>query len=157
MKTKTLIIVALAFAAGGTCPSDVDNDGNVGINDFLQVLGDWGECPGAPKIVDITSSRASNDTVDGNLVVRLWSDGTTEWRAYNTDGPKTWEMLPVNPNAPEGAAPVAIDGSHTYYQSPFEYIRFFRTWSDGTTDMLQIRYVQGGTFSTVFPWVNLPE
>ncbi len=32
MKAKTLIFVALlAFAAGGTCPSAVDNDGTVGI------------------------------------------------------------------------------------------------------------------------------
>ena len=45
MRTKTLVIVALAFAAGGTCPSDVNNDGTVGINDFLQLLADWGSCP----------------------------------------------------------------------------------------------------------------
>ena len=32
MRTKTLVIVALAFAAGGTCPSGVNNDGTVGIN-----------------------------------------------------------------------------------------------------------------------------
>ena len=44
MKTKTLIIVALAFAAGGTCPSDVNNDGTVGILDFLDLLGAWGDC-----------------------------------------------------------------------------------------------------------------
>ncbi len=37
MKTKTFIIIALAFAAGGTCPSDINNDGEVGVNDFLQV------------------------------------------------------------------------------------------------------------------------
>ena len=45
MKTKSLVIVALlAFAAGGTCPSDVNNDGTVGINDFLTLLGGWGAC-----------------------------------------------------------------------------------------------------------------
>ena len=42
MKTKTLVLAALAFAAGGTCPSDVNNDGTVGINDCLQVLANWG-------------------------------------------------------------------------------------------------------------------
>ncbi len=42
MNVKTLVIVALlAFAAGGTCPSDVNNDGTVGITDFLAVLGEW--------------------------------------------------------------------------------------------------------------------
>ena len=46
MRTKTLVIVALlAFAAGGTCPSDVNNDGTVGINDFLDLLAAWGPCP----------------------------------------------------------------------------------------------------------------
>ncbi len=45
MKTKTLVIVALAFAAGGTCPSDVNIDGTVGINDFLLLLASWGPCP----------------------------------------------------------------------------------------------------------------
>jgi len=45
MRTKTLVIIALAFAAGGTCPSDVNNDGTVGINDFLGLLAAWGPCP----------------------------------------------------------------------------------------------------------------
>jgi hypothetical protein len=40
MKSKLVIVALLAFAAG-----DVNNDGTVGINDFLQLLGDWGPCP----------------------------------------------------------------------------------------------------------------
>jgi hypothetical protein len=28
-----------------TCPADIDNDGTVGINDFLDVLAAWGSCP----------------------------------------------------------------------------------------------------------------
>ncbi len=28
-----------------TCPGDVDGDGEVGINDFLQLLAAWGACP----------------------------------------------------------------------------------------------------------------
>ncbi len=27
------------------CPADIDNDGTVGINDFLDVLANWGPCP----------------------------------------------------------------------------------------------------------------
>ena len=42
MKTKITVVALLAFAAGGTCPSDVTNDGAVGINDFLAVLAAWG-------------------------------------------------------------------------------------------------------------------
>ena len=56
--TKLMLIAMLAFAAGGTCPSDVNNDGTVGINDFLQVLGDWGEC-GEPVIILMASDNTS--------------------------------------------------------------------------------------------------
>jgi len=27
------------------CPSDFDGDGEVGINDFLELLANWGPCP----------------------------------------------------------------------------------------------------------------
>jgi len=45
MKSKLIIVALIAFAAGGTCPSDVNNDGTAGINDFLLVLANWGRCP----------------------------------------------------------------------------------------------------------------
>ncbi len=28
-----------------SCPADIDNDGMVGITDFLLVLSQWGPCP----------------------------------------------------------------------------------------------------------------
>ena len=28
----------------GTCPTDIDRNGDTGINDFLTLLGGWGEC-----------------------------------------------------------------------------------------------------------------
>jgi hypothetical protein len=31
-----------------TCFGDVDGDGMVGINEFMQVLADWGPCPALP-------------------------------------------------------------------------------------------------------------
>ena len=56
MRTKSLVIVPLlALAVGGTCPSDINNDGNVGINDFLQLLADWGPCPN-PTVIDADKS-----------------------------------------------------------------------------------------------------
>jgi hypothetical protein len=36
------------IAGGPTSPGDVDNDGIVGIEDFLAVLGAWGPCPDPP-------------------------------------------------------------------------------------------------------------
>ncbi len=29
----------------GSCPTDVNRDGDTGINDFLSLLGAWGPCP----------------------------------------------------------------------------------------------------------------
>ena len=74
MRTKTFIIIALAFAAGGTCPSDVNNDGTVGINDFLQVLGDWGPCPNA----SVVAYEPIGVLPANYLMLRLWSDNTLD-------------------------------------------------------------------------------
>ena len=59
-KQTTIAAVCLAAAAtfavvtwgqpqpegtgGDPCPSDVNNDGTVGINDFLDLLAAWGPC-----------------------------------------------------------------------------------------------------------------
>ncbi len=45
--TPTIVDVTPCFAV--TCPQpcvgDLDNDGSVGINDFLDLLANWGPCP----------------------------------------------------------------------------------------------------------------
>ena len=77
MKTKSLIaIVLLALAVGGTCPSDVNNDGSVGIQDFLQLLGDWGPCPNA-SVVAAAQQRVSSLA---RFDFQLWSDNTIRFR-----------------------------------------------------------------------------
>ena len=108
--TKLTLIAMLAFAAGGTCPSDVNNDGTVGINDFLQLLGDWGPCP-APKLVDFNKDTST-------FSFRLWSDNKLEIR--NEDGggclpcaeswppPLQWVELDPPP-IPQDAHPTAVD------------------------------------------------
>jgi len=56
---------------GGTrvdCPADVNGDGVVGINDFLQVLADWGQ-PGGPA--DVNADGAV-DILDFLLVLTEW-------------------------------------------------------------------------------------
>ncbi|MHC5007689.1 MAG: hypothetical protein ACYTGF_10070 [Planctomycetota bacterium] len=53
MRSKTLTVAVCASAlfllAGSSyaapCPCDINNDGIVGINDFLLVLADWGAGP----------------------------------------------------------------------------------------------------------------
>lgn len=76
MKTRSLcIITLLALAVGGTCPSDVNNDGTVGIQDFLQVLSDWGPCPSASVV-----ASASFTIQSGRHIFRVWSSGLVEVR-----------------------------------------------------------------------------
>ena len=70
MKSKLMLVALLAFAAGGTCPSDVNNDGTVGINDFLQVLGDWGPCPSS-KVISMSYMSVLSTTT---FLVQLRSD-----------------------------------------------------------------------------------
>ena len=43
--TDFLAALANWGPCAGSCPSDQDCDGSVGINDFLQVLAQWGSCP----------------------------------------------------------------------------------------------------------------
>jgi len=43
------------------CPADLDGDGNVGINDFLDLLGQWGTDPGGPPDFDGDGDVGIND------------------------------------------------------------------------------------------------
>ena len=114
MKTKSLIaIVLLAIAVGGTCPSDVNNDGSVGIQDFLQLLGEWGPCPDS----QIVSSTVTNTTFVGSRAYRVWSDGRLDvwifenqffdcWNCSQSTPQMTWVSAGT---APGTAAPLDID------------------------------------------------
>ena len=109
MRTKTLVIVALAFAAGGTCPSDVNNDGTVGINDFLQVLAAWGPCPNA-SVVDFQTLD-----LEGKLAARLWSDNTLEISARQDLSEGSWGCEESIPRAGEWSvfeSPPSRSGAH---------------------------------------------
>jgi hypothetical protein len=46
--------LAGGFLAGSTtpCPADTDGDGEVGVNDLLDVLAAWGSCAGCPADVN---------------------------------------------------------------------------------------------------------
>ena len=128
MRTKTLIIVALAFAAGGACPSDVNNDGTVGINDFLQLLGDWGPCP-APVIVSIDAGSAGMSPA----IARLWSDGRVEVAALGSasfvcDG---CSNFPVFQWIDLGVAPPPSGSSHPVDVTMSDRVHV--EYSDGTT------------------------
>ena len=86
----------------------MNNDGTVGIQDFLQLLGDWGPCPQA-TVVGIGTARSPNH----DAIVRVWSDGVAEYKATVTEPdiePQVWTPIPANPNAPR-SQPIAATGS----------------------------------------------
>ena len=86
-----MAIVTLALAGDPTCPSDLNSDGTVATADLLELLGDWGPCPGGPRIINITASGGG--TID--RLSRLWSDGLIE---VNTNiansGWSGWVVIP---------------------------------------------------------------
>jgi hypothetical protein len=56
VNTAGQVMAVMKYASqvgtGEPCPWDVDGDGQVGIIDFLEVLGSWGPCGGCPADVD---------------------------------------------------------------------------------------------------------
>ena len=157
--TKLMLIAMLAFAAGGTCPSDVNNDGTVGINDFLQLLGDWGPCPNA-TVVDA-------DFQGSGWSFRIWSDNTLEaaWEGGALDCFECKESPPVgqwltveSPPSPPGAFPIALAAGAVLNVS----------YSEGTTLRREFNVesvlgcdgnpkVHHCEFHWETPWVEFPE
>ncbi len=62
------ILESVAFDC--VCPADVDDDGEVGVIDFLLVLANWGPCPaGCPTDVD---GDGEVGVIDFLLVLANW-------------------------------------------------------------------------------------
>ena len=61
--------LTIEFTPPAVCPADVDDDGEVGINDFLLVLANWGLCPGCPQDIDMDGTVGINDFL---LVLANW-------------------------------------------------------------------------------------
>ena len=62
-------VLTIEFTPPAVCPADVDDDGEVGINDFLLVLANWGLCPGCPQDIDMDGTVGINDFL---LVLANW-------------------------------------------------------------------------------------
>ena len=161
MKTKSLIvIVLLALAVGGTCPSDVNNDGSVGIQDFLQLLGDWGPCPN-PRVISMNVLESASD----GLAVRLWSDNTLQIGAHVGTSDLQWTCPESFPSLgqwssieapPTIAEPVAVSGANLASDPRTIWV----TYADGSvyTRKFDIHSVPGcsppgvDTSHNIFKW-----
>ncbi len=60
----SLIVGGLSCTASAACPWDLDGDGAVGINDFLDLLAEWGSDPGGPPDFDGDGSVGINDFLE---------------------------------------------------------------------------------------------
>ncbi len=54
------------------CPADADGDREVGVNDFLLVLAQWGPCPEGDECPGDTSGDGIVDVVDYLLILLSW-------------------------------------------------------------------------------------
>ena len=133
MRTKTFVIIALAFAAGGTCPSDVNNDGTVGINDFLQVLGDWGPCPNASVV-----AAAQEKTRSTRFDFQLWSDNTIRFRRNAT----TDNCYGCDESVPPNGAGWLIMDSPPTSATPVDIV------TGPESDGLWVHYADGSAYFT---------
>jgi hypothetical protein len=59
----------LALHVAAPCPADIDGSGDVGINDFLALLGSWGPNPGHPADLD---GSGTVDVVDFLALLAAW-------------------------------------------------------------------------------------
>ena len=136
-----------AGVGGDPCPADIDDDGVVGINDFLHVLGTWGPCPSGSRVVHMNTFTIFSGT---QFLVRLRSDNRLEFYlvtlgadCWNCDEafpqPNTWTDF-TPPPLPVDAVPVAVV---SFDQSPVLHVAY----SDGSVFRGQVNVGQfpGGT------------
>jgi len=90
--TRTPAQQGMAAGVGDPCPSDIDNDAMVGINDFLILLGDWGPCP-TPKVIAVATSHRN----EAKWAVRLWSSGLVEVRRITEPPNNCWDCTEAWP------------------------------------------------------------
>ena len=60
----SLIVSGLTCTAGASCPWDLAGDDTVGINDFLDLLAQWGSDPGGPPDFDGDGSVGIGDFLE---------------------------------------------------------------------------------------------
>lgn len=79
-RSRTIAALTLALCAVGgltsvtvagvdDCPADVDGSGDIGFNDLVLVLSNWGPCPGCPEDLNGDGEVGFSDLIE---VLSLW-------------------------------------------------------------------------------------
>ncbi len=125
----------------------MDNDGVVGILDFLQVLSSWGPCPAA-VLIAVATTTATAGCADGDaaITVRQWSDGFAEYRVEDNDCGSTqsgWAPMPPSLTPPMSLI-VALDAGGDLFSTgacdsgtKIGGAFFVRLYADGTTETIK--------------------
>ena len=142
MNTKLIIVALLAFTVGGSCPSDIDNNGEVGITDFLQVLADWGPCPAARLVsMEIDASHIAVAWSDGR-VVGGWINGT-ESVLWDEAPPSSHVGIPVDMGI-DAAGPGATCVDGPCFDQGFDeqagHRLIYRAYADGYVERIQAAF-----------------
>ncbi len=143
MKSKLVIVALLAFAAGGTCPSDVNNDGTVGIQDFLAVLAAWGPCP-APTVIatDFNQQYAAVAWSDGRVSVGITVAGFIIW---DNAPPSSYGGLPVDVGmGSSGGADCFGPCFDQGFDESAGYQFIYRTYADGYMERIRALFCVSG-------------
>ena len=159
MKTKFIIVALLAFAAGGTCPSDVNNDGTVGIQDFLMVLGAWGPCPNATVVA------MAADTNDGGAMAQLWSDGrlvllweTGIWHSSGDFPPSPYVGVPVSVSMQRFGNPSCKSGPTNCSDQGFVTLvgawQVIRQYADGYAEWILFQVCRNAADEFCLNWLD---
>ena len=53
------------------CPEDVNGDGEIDVDDLLEVIGAWGECPGCDADVDGSGDVGVDDVL---AILSVWGE-----------------------------------------------------------------------------------
>lgn len=142
------------------CPADVDNDGNVGVLDFLQVLAAWGPCP-SPALVTGIASAGSQEC---HLMARQRSDGTLEvldpFLGYTSVAPASSHLgTVIDISMHEAGAPDCSLGSPCGEQGFFWTCgvggRFviIRQYLDGHAESMYLAVCRGPEPGLCFNWL----
>ena len=133
-----VVVVVSSISVGGgpgpdPCAGDIDDNGDVGVTDLLDLLAAWGPCQASPPVVVAVSGNSTGS------YRRVWSNGYTEAILVFEPGFTIIGEVPGGVEAlPAGVTTVALGGFNVVGGIGLE-----RTLSDGTVQSTEFSYITG--------------